>query len=150
MGGSRVKAGPELTTAFSYVGATERPAGISSTPTGGGTAQAIGFAYDGALVKETDFGGPATGSFDYVWDDDLLLASTTLTAGATVATTSIARDDDGLPTTIGPFGVARGGPGGAPSSYGDGAIATELAYDTLGRVSQRGGTAAGAGASGPR
>ena len=128
---------PDTDVAFSYVGSTDRAAQVSATPDGGGTAQTVAFGYDGQLTTSADFAGPASGEYDFSYDDNFWLTGTTLTAGPDVASSAIARDDDGRVTAIGPFNVGRAGPAGTASSYSDGTQATELGYDTNGRVNQR-------------
>jgi RHS repeat-associated protein len=134
---------PGESSSFEYVGQTGRFSRAERTPQGGGAAQGIEFGHDGALVTRTEFGGPASGEFTYSYDEAFRVTGTTLTSGSDVLDLTIARDADGLPTAIGPFAVTRAGPAGAVTELDDGALVTEFAYDSLGRVAERAQSGAG-------
>ncbi len=134
-----VQTGPEATVTYDYGSAKDaRPATITSDPETGAT-QTVGLTYDGALpLSESATDGLESWSTAYTYDStDKLIASATLTSGADTVATAFARDADGLPTQLGPYAIARGGPGGAPSSFTAGNDVTTVGYDTFGRESSR-------------
>ncbi len=128
---------PEGSASFAYAGSTRRLTTATSTPAGGGGAQAVDFSYDGWLSTQTAFSGAAEGTFSRTHDDKLLASSVTLESLSTTSTQAITRDADGLITQYGPFSFNRNGAGGDPSQIGDGTASLSLAYDGLGRTTGR-------------
>ena len=128
---------PEAATSYTYADTTDRASELLRNPTGAGTAQSIGFSYEGNLVTEMIWSGGAQGIFTYTWDDNFFLAGLELASGADTVTVPFSRDLDGAITGNGPFAVTRDGPLRLPSGIGDGALAITYAYDSLGRVASR-------------
>ncbi len=128
---------PEAATSYTYADTTDRASELLRNPTGAGTAQSIGFSYEGNLVTEMIWSGGAQGIFTYTWDDNFFLAGLELASGADTVTVPFSRDLDGAITGNAPFAVTRDGPLRLPSGIGDGALAITYAYDSLGRVASR-------------
>jgi RHS repeat-associated protein len=124
---------PEAATTLEYADATDRPARFLWTPVVG-DPQALDLAWDGALVTGLAWSGPATGDYVFRHDDDFQVVGVTLDGGPERVLT---HDPDGRVTADGPLTFVRGGPGGRVSQIGDGVLAVDYAYDTLGRLSRR-------------
>lgn len=111
-----------------------RLAGASRKPTGDEGAQELAFVHDGPLVTSASWRGPTTAAVGYTYDTDFRLASIGLDGKPA---RQLKRDGDGLITAIGPFSVARDGPGGAVSGITDGRLAIEMEFDASGRIAGR-------------
>lgn len=137
-GGPSGVTAPDAATLIGYAAGdpTLREALLRRTPTAG-TAQDLSFAYLGPLVSGSTFAGPAAGSYSYSYDAAFRLTGMNLAIGATSVPFAIAYDADGLPTTLGPFSLTRNGPGGAPTSIGDGTGQFSLGFDSAGRLATR-------------
>jgi RHS repeat-associated protein len=135
---------PEAAAVFDYdesgtgcCGAGERMAGVTLTPVGIGSAQAIAFDYDGPLMTQMIWSGAANGQFDYTYNDDFFLTALDLTSGTDAVNLAATYDADGMPTAIGPFTITRDGPARTLSALGDGTLAMSYAYSTTGRIADR-------------
>jgi RHS repeat-associated protein len=95
---------------------------------------------DGSLLTKLvtgPEGADPVATFEYGYDGAYDLTSAKLTAGATTVTTGYTHDGDGLTTGYGPFTLDRFGPGGAPTSIGDGTLALGLTYNGFAEVASR-------------
>lgn len=115
-------------------------AGASRAPTGDGGAQELILVHDGPLVTSASWRGPMTAAVGYTYDADFQLASIGLDGQPP---RQLRRDPDGLITAMGPFTVAREGPGGAVSAISDARLEIQVEFDasgaTVGRVHRVGG-----------
>ena len=137
---------PDGETAYAYAGTATRPESLSRDPEGAAPAQTLGFGYAGDLLTRTAFGGPADGAYTFEHDVTGALTGLTLESGADTRSTTLARDQDGLLTGIGPFTVTRDGPAGAAGSLTGAGLEVEYGYDTAGRMTGRRTSVAGAAA----
>jgi RHS repeat-associated protein len=116
---------------------TSRVSRVVRTPAGGGTPQEIAYTYDGPLVTGKTFTGVTNGRFRYLYDNNFFLKERILESGTDNVRTVLARDNDGLVTSYGPFTFTRGGPAGSTSRITDGVMDIAITYDNLARVSTR-------------
>ena len=75
---------------------------LTRTASDGGETQAISLGYDGALLTEVAWDGPARGRYRYRYDDHWRLVGISLDDGVE---TAMAGDADGLTTRFGPFRI---------------------------------------------
>lgn len=129
---------PEAKVEFAYGGSCcGQLAGLTRTPTGGGTAQAVAYGYDGDLVVSGTWSGVAAGEYQYSYDENFFLTEMVLESGLDTVQTSFTWDRDGMATGYGPFTLIRGGPGGALSQIDDSNHTMTIGYDSLARVQSR-------------
>ena len=131
---------PEATISYSYVAnnSTDPISSLLRTPSLIGSAETVGFSYDGSLVTGTSMSGAAVGQFSYGYDPNLVLNAITLQSGSDSVTIPESHDADGLVTAFGPLSLTRGGPLGQESSVFDGsAMRIAETYDTLGQLTSR-------------
>src|SRR5205823_783066 len=95
------------------------------------------FTYDGLLVDAIETAGAASGRFEYDYDGAFRLSRTKFTGGTDTVEVLRSDDADRHLATLGPFTFTPGGPGGAPTTIGDGTLAVDLVYDPLARVTSR-------------
>ncbi len=126
----------EASVALSYDDATLRINNLTATPTNG-DPQSLSFEYDGSLVTEVAWAGPAEGTFAYTYDEDFAVTDVALTTGADTVEIPFTRDDDGLLTGYGPFTLTRNGPAGAVDAQYDADSDVTYGYNSLGWMSDR-------------
>jgi RHS repeat-associated protein len=123
--------------AYAYDGQLDRYASVERTLANGSGKQVLAYAYDGLMPKRLEFGGVASGRYDYELGDRLLPQSETLTVGDTKLSRALQYDADRLLTKSGPFTIERNGPNGAISKITDGKLALTYEYDANGRPAGR-------------
>ena len=126
----------EASIELHYDDATPRINDIITDPTIG-DPQSLSYEYDGSLVTEVAWDGPAEGTFGYTYDEDFAITNVTLTTGADTAELPFTRDDDGLLTGYGPFTLTRNGPAGAVDAQYDASSDVTYGYNSLGWMSDR-------------
>jgi RHS repeat-associated protein len=124
---------PEADIAVSYMDATTgRAAAMTRTPSGG-SGETIEFAYDGSIITGFAMSGTANATYTYTYDDNLFLTARTLDG----VDQPISSDQDGLIIGIGPFAIAREGPGGAPSNVSDGTLSVDYQFNSEAQLTRR-------------
>jgi RHS repeat-associated protein len=103
-------------------------------PVGDGPLQEMALTHDGPLVTSVSWRGQTTGRINYRFDASFRLAGIGLEGQPE---RELSRDGDGLIIAIGPFSVARAGPGGAVSSIRDARLTIETEFDDSGHVAGR-------------
>lgn len=114
---------------LSYVGNTRRVAQLAWAPASG-PAQTLAFSYNGPLVTSRAFTGPATGTYQYQYDNGLRVVGVTFDAGPQRV---IQRDADGHITQNGSVTYTRLGPRRAVSGLSDGTGTWTMTFDPAGR-----------------
>jgi RHS repeat-associated protein len=99
-----------------------------------GSAQQVGFSYDGPLLLEKRWSGPASGRYRYRYDASYQPVGITLDDRPEMVLT---RDADGLLIEMGAFAIIHQGPAGATSGIRDGNLEITITHDDLGRVASR-------------
>ncbi|HEX6025802.1 MAG TPA: RHS repeat-associated core domain-containing protein [Solirubrobacter sp.] len=122
---------------FGYDGDRDRFATIERELANGTGKQTLAFGHDGHMPKSVEFGGVASGRYDYTLGDRLLPGSETLTVGDTEITRALEFDGDRLLKKTGPFTIERSGPVGSVSKITDGKLTLSYSYDANGRPATR-------------
>jgi RHS repeat-associated protein len=131
---------PEATINYSYTAnnTTDPISALLRTPTSIGTAETVGFGYDGSLVTSSSLSGAAVGQFTYGYDTNLALNAMTLQSGSDSVSIPVGHDADGLLTGLGSLAMARNGPAGLQSGVTDGSVMSiSETYDGLGELTGR-------------
>ena len=128
----------DITRLFSYGDETNRVSQMASQQAGGGAAQTIDYAYDGADVLSAIWSGQASGSFVYEYDGSSRLRAirTTLPDELQLHEALLNWDLDGRLIEYGGYDFKRSGPGGRISERAGGALRTNIEYDDLGRYKE--------------
>jgi RHS repeat-associated protein len=106
-------------TAFTYNAGTGNTA--TESWTAGAVTQGLATSYDGELTTELAFTGAAEGTISLTPANiGFKVASMEVAAGAGAARTyAIARNNDGLPTSFGPYAITRDAATGSARSFAD-------------------------------
>jgi RHS repeat-associated protein len=117
---------PRGTTTQSYHPSTGN---VSTIVAPGG--EMLAFAYDGALVTSTTWGGSVAGSVSQTYDDDLRVATQSVNGGST---TAFAYDDDGLLVQAGAEILTRDPLNGLLAGTTLGSVSTSQSFNGFGEL----------------
>jgi RHS repeat-associated protein len=117
---------------------SDNVATLSRTPVAAGVTNTVTSTFDGGLVTGRQAAGATTGAFTYGYDPTTLrLADTMLASGTDSVDEARTYNQDLQVTGDGPFGLTRSGSQGAVTTIADSVSTLDLAYDAVGRQSQR-------------